>query len=103
MDLKLTEQVRNTFFISKKPGEILIFGTFSAKKKINFGLYFVENRHFRSAMFYYVIVTSYDFHDFVSTERRDPSLPYTTVSNNYTLGVSIPNSQGGGTHPLTPC
>ena len=34
------------FFISKQVGEILIFGTFLAKK-INFGLYFAENRHFR--------------------------------------------------------
>ena len=35
------------FFMSKKPGEIPIFGTFLAEKKINFGLYFAENRHFQ--------------------------------------------------------
>ena len=35
------------FFISKTPGKIPIFGTFLAKKKNNFGLYFAENRHFQ--------------------------------------------------------
>ena len=37
------------FFISQKPGEIVIFGTFLAKKKINFGLHFAENQHFQIA------------------------------------------------------
>ena len=34
------------FFISKKPGEISIFGTFLSEK-FHFGLYFAENRHFQ--------------------------------------------------------
>ena len=54
MDLKLTEHekmviVRNTIslFISKKAEETPIFGGFFGEKKINFGLYFAENRHFQ--------------------------------------------------------
>ena len=54
MDIKLTEHVRNTISLlykqqqqqQQKPGENPLFGTFSAKK-INFGLYFAENRHFQ--------------------------------------------------------
>ena len=39
-------------------GEIPIFETF-VSEKVNFDLYFAENRLFRSVMFYYLIVTSY--------------------------------------------
>ena len=72
MDLKLTEHVRNTISLpikqkkkktktkkKKQTGEILIFGTFLAKKSI---LFYISLKIdiFRSAMFYYyVIVTSY--------------------------------------------
>ena len=46
------------FFISKKPGEIPIFVTFLAKKSI---LAYISLKIdiFRSALLYYVIVTSY--------------------------------------------
>ena len=72
--MKWTKNLQNiletpiSFFISKKPGEIPIFGTFLAKKKTkkqkqkqnNFGLYIsLKIDIFRSAMIYYVIVTSY--------------------------------------------
>ena len=49
------------FFISKKPGEIPIFGTFLAKKLIfffNFGLFSLNVRFLSPAMFENVIVTS---------------------------------------------
>ena len=50
MDLKLTEHVRNTISLlyrpNKKPGEIPIFETLFSEK-INFDLYFDENRHFQ--------------------------------------------------------
>ena len=75
MDLKLTEHVRNTIpsFISEKPGEIQIFGSFLAKKSI---LAYISLKIdiFRSAMLYYVIVTSYvdRFHDFGINGKRRP-------------------------------
>ena len=50
------------FFISKKTGEIPIFGTFLAKKMIfffNFGLFSLKIRFLSLAMFENVIVTSY--------------------------------------------
>ena len=39
----------------------MIFGTFFSEEKINFGLISlkIDIKFFRSAMFYYVIVTSY--------------------------------------------
>ena len=45
------------FFVSKKPGEIPIFGTFLAKNSVL--AYILLKKTFWSAMFYYVIVTSY--------------------------------------------
>ena len=65
MDLKLTEHVRNTISLlhnnKKKTGKIPIFGTFLAKKSIlaYISLKFEKINIFRSAMFYYIIVTSY--------------------------------------------
>ena len=87
------------FFISKKPGEILIFGTFLAKKSI---LAYISLKIdiFRSAMFYYVIVTSYvDQFSWFWYQWKEETLPYTMVPNNYTLGLSISSSQGDGNHP----
>ena len=58
MDLKLTEHVTNIISLLKqKPGEIPIFGTFLAKKSI-LAYISIKIDIFRSAMFYYVIVTS---------------------------------------------
>ena len=65
------------FFISKKPREILIFGTFLAKKKINFGLYFAENQHFlvgHTLLRHCDVIRWPIFMILVSTERKDPSL-----------------------------
>ena len=50
------------FFISKKAGEIPIFGTFFSEKIIfffNFGLFSLKIRFLSPAMFENVIVTSY--------------------------------------------
>ena len=57
---------------------------------------------FRSAMFYYVIVTSYvDRFSWILYQWKEETLTYNTmVPNNYTLGASILNSQGVVTTPL---
>ena len=47
------------FFKSKKPGEIPIFGTFLAGKKSTLAYISLKINIFRSAILYYVIVTSY--------------------------------------------
>ena len=50
------------FFISKKPGEIPIFGTFFSDKMIfffNFGIFSLKIRFLSPTMFENVIVTSY--------------------------------------------
>ena len=86
------------FFIGKKPGETPIFGTFLAKKTI---LAYISLKIdiFRSAMLYYIIVTSYvDRFSWFWYQWKEETLPFTMVPNNYTLGASIWNSQGGGNH-----
>ena len=72
MDLKLTEHVRTplSFLISKNPGEIPIFRTFSMKK-LNFAFISLKIEIFRSAMLHYVIVLT-DFHDFGINGKRGP-------------------------------
>ena len=67
MVLKLSGNVRNTISLlyeqktgPEKPGEILIFGTFLAKKKMiffYFGLFSLKIRFLSPAMFENVIVT----------------------------------------------
>ena len=68
------------FFISKKSGEIPIFGTFLAKK-ISFGLYFAENRHFQvghTLLRNCEVIQWPIFMILVSMERGDANLYYGT-------------------------
>ena len=61
MDLKLTEHVKNTISLCKQNtgwnSDLELFSKKKKKKKknywyvLNFGLYFAENRPFKSAMF----------------------------------------------------
>ena len=99
MDLKLTE---HDCWKHQKTGwnsDILNF--FS--KRFTFGLYFAENRHFTSAMFYYVIVTSYvDRFSWLWYQWKEKTLPNTVVRNNFTLILSISKLQGGGNHHPPP-
>ena len=87
-------------FISKKPGEIPIFGTFFGENSI---LPYISLKigFFRSAMFENVIVTSYvgRFSKFWY-QWKGETLPYTMVPHTHTLGMSISSSWGGGNHPL---
>ena len=78
------------FFISKKPGEIPIFGTLLAKKSI---LAYISLKIdiFRSAMFWYDVIRWPIFIILVSMERRHPTLYYGT--NNYNFKIT-----GGGNH-----
>ena len=68
------------FSISKKPGEITIFGSFFSEK-INFGLYFVENQHSQVG---HALLRHYDLIRWpismilVSMKRGDPTLYYGT-------------------------
>ena len=88
------------FFISKKQGEILIFWTFLAKKSI-VAYMPLKIDIFKSAMFYYTIVTScVEQFSWFWYHWKEETLPYTMVPNNYTLGMSISSSQGGGNHLL---
>ena len=84
------------FFISKKPGEILIFGTFLVKKLIfffNFGLFSLKIRFLSPAMFENLIVMSYvDRFSWFWYQWKKETLPYTMVPNNHTLGRSISSS-----------
>ena len=87
MDLKLTEHVRNTISLlyKQKLGKILIFGTFLAKKSI---LAYISLKIyiFRSAMFYYAILTSYiDLFSWFWYKWKEETLPFIMVPNNYTL------------------
>ena len=96
-------------FISKKPGEIPIFGTFKQKnkktkktqKKSILAYISPEIDIFMSAMLYYIIVTSYvgRFSCFWY-QWNEGTLSYTMESKNYTFGVSISNSQGVVITPL---
>ena len=75
-------------FISKKAGEIPIFGTFFSEKSI-LGYISLKIDIFRSAMLYYIIVTSYhtltDFHDFGINGKKRPYLIlwYQTIDIEY--------------------
>ena len=86
-------------FISKKPGEIPIFGTFFGEHSI---LPYISLKigFFRSAMFENVIVTSYvgRFSKFWY-QWKGETHPYTMVPHTHTLGMSISSSWGGGNHP----
>ena len=83
-----------SFFISKKPSEITIFGIFLAKKKSSLAYISLKIDIFRSVMFYYVIVMSYvDRYSWFYYQWKEETLSYTMVPNNYTLGVSISSSQ----------
>ena len=88
------------FFISKKPGEIPIFGTFLAKK-FNFGLHFAENQH---SQVHHVLLHHYDvirwliFMILVSMERRDTALCYGTKQ----LYFGVINFKFTGGHPPPP-
>ena len=79
-------------FISKKPGEIPIFGTFFGENSI---LPYISLKigFFRSAMFENVIVTSYvgRFSKFWY-QWKGETLPYTMVPHTHTLGMSISSS-----------
>ena len=78
MDLMLEKPF--SFFINKKLDEIPIFGTFLVKK-MSFSLYFG---------LYYVIVTSYaNWFSWFWYQWKEATLPYSMISNNFTLGVSI--------------
>ena len=89
------------FFISKKPVEIPIFGTFKLKKKSILAYISLKIDIVRSAMFYYLIVTSYvDRFSWFWYQWKENTLPYTMKQYNYTLGVSISSSQGVVTTPL---
>ena len=102
MDLKLTEHVRNTISLpyKQKTGwNSDIWNFFS--EKINFGLYFTENRHFQVG---HVLLRHCDvirrliFMILVSMERRAPT-PYYGTKQLY-FGVSILSLQGVVTIPL---
>ena len=91
------------FFTSKKPSEILIFGTFQLKTKkqknkkqnktkINFGLYFPENRHFQvgHALLRHCDVVLIDFHDFVINRKRRPNpLPWYQTTILWAVNFNI--------------
>ena len=81
-------------------GEIPIFGNFFLAKTSILAYILLKVDIFRLAILYYVIVTSYvDGFSWFWYQWKEETLPYTMVPNNYTLGVSISNSQGGGNHP----
>ena len=63
-----------SFLTSKKSGEIPIFGTFFSET-INFGLYFLENRHFSRRPYFITSLrrhTSTAFHDFGINGKKRP-------------------------------
>ena len=69
------------FFISKTRGEIPIFGTLIREKKINFGLYFAENRHFQvghDLLRHCDVIHGPIFMTLVSLEGGDPIRYYGT-------------------------
>ena len=102
MDLKLTEHVRNNISLRYKQTtgwNSNIWNFFSEKSILAY--ISLKINIFRSAMLYYVIVTSYvDRFSWFWYQWKEETLSYTMVPNNYTLGVSILNSQGGGNHYL---
>ena len=102
MDLKLTEHIRNTISLYKqKTGWNFDIWNFFLAKKINFGLYFAENRHFQvghALLRHCDIKRSPIFMILVSMERGAPTLYYGT--KQLYLGVSISKSQGVVTTPL---
>ena len=100
MVLKLTEHVRNTISLlyKQKTGWNSDIWNFFRKKSI-LAYISLKINIFRSAILYYVIVTSYvDRFSWFWYQWKEETLPYTMVPNNCTLGMSISNSQGGGNH-----
>ena len=76
------------FFICKKPGEILIFGTFLAKKLIfcQFWSMFTENPILDSGQFWKRhcdVIRRPIFMILVSIERGDPTLYYGTKQSHF--------------------
>ena len=81
------------FFITKSRVKFWYLEIFSEKSILAY--ISLKINIFRSAMFYYVIVTSYiDNFLWFWYQRKEKTLPYTMVPYNYTLGVSISSSQG---------
>ena len=88
------------FFVSNESGEIPIFGTFLERKKINFGLYFAENRHFQvgNVSFRHCDVICWlIFMILLSMGRSEPNLYYGT-KQLYFERVNF-KSTGGGNPP----
>ena len=104
MDLKLTEHVRDPipFFVSKKQtGRNSDIWNFFSEKKSILAYISLKINIFRSAILYYVIVTSYaDRFSWFWYQWKEETLPYTIVPNNCTLDISISNSRGVVTTPL---
>ena len=101
MDLKLTEHVKNTISLlyKQKTWWNSDIWNFLAKKSILAHIS-LKIDIFRSAMLYYVIVTlCVDRFSWFWYQRKEETLPYIMVPNNYTLGVPISNSQGVVTIP----
>ena len=85
MVLKITVWLELSFpsLISQKPDEICLT-KFLILVYISLKIVVVK-----SAMFYYVIVMSYDDLFFHGYHRKEETLPYTMVPSNCTLAVSI--------------
>ena len=87
------------FFISKIPGEILIFGTFLAKKSILAYIFHWKSTFSDTLLRHCDFIRWPIFMILVSMERKD-STHNTMVPNNCTLCMPISNSQGVVTIPL---
>ena len=102
MNLKLKEHIRNTIsllYMQKIGWNSDILNFFS--KKINFGLYFAENRHFQlgHALLRHCDIIHWPiFMIFVSMERGDPTLYYGT-KQLYFGRVNFKFTRGGN-NPL---
>ena len=103
MDLNLQNMLETPFpfFISRKAGEIPIFGTFLAKKSI-LAYISLKINIFRLAMFYYVILMSYvaRFSGFWY-QWKEETLPYTNGTKQLYFGhVNFKFTEGIVTNPL---
>ena len=75
MDLKLTEHVRNTISLLYKQKQVKFRYLQFFSEKFNFGLHFVENRHFHVGHVFITCLwlhTLTDFHDFGINGKRRP-------------------------------
>ena len=102
MDLRLTEHVRNTIsLLYKQKTRWNSDISYWFSEKINFGLYISlkidisSQPRFITSLWRHTLT---DFHD-SGYQWKEETLPYTMVPNNYTLGMSISNSQGVVTTP----